>query len=293
MTESIYQIDKRSVQASFDKAASRYDELAVLQREVAQRLLERLDYIKLKPQRIVDLGCGTGQITHPLVKRFKGAQVIGLDIAPNMLRQARRRDGWWQKAKYIAADIEALPVVDNSVDLLISSLSFQWCNDLDRVFAECRRVLKPGGLLLFTTFGPDTLKELRASWSAVDARDVRHSHVNQFIDMHDIGDALIRNRFADPVMDVEPFTLTYPDVRALMQELKGIGAHNVTAGRARGLMGKAHMRQFEQAYESYRQDGVLPASYEVIYGHGWCPEQEKQRQGADGSIAIPLDQLRK
>lgn len=289
MTESFYQVDKRWVQAAFNKAAASYDELAVLQREVARRLLERLDYIKIDPEKILDLGCGTGQLTHPLLKRFKKAQVIGLDIAPAMLRQARKQAGWWRKPRFVAGDIEALPIAGNSMDLVISSLSFQWCHDLDRVFAECRRILRPGGVLLFTTFGPDTLKELRGSWSEVDG----HAHVNQFIDMHDIGDAMVRLQLADPVMDVEHFTLTYPDVRTLMRELKGIGAHNMTAGRARGLMGKSRMQAFERAYEQYRIDVSLPATYEVIYGHAWCSGPEKQLAHPDGSIAVPFGVLRK
>lgn len=289
MTENYYQVDKRWVRDAFDRAAVRYDELAVLQREVADRLLERLDYIRLEPQRILDLGCGTGQVTHPLLKRYKKAQVVALDLAPGMLRQARKRDGWLRRPRYVCGDIEALPIADNSMDLVISSLSFQWCHDLDRVFAECRRVLKPGGLLLFTTFGPDTLKELRASWSAVDG----HPHVNQFIDMHDIGDALVRRQLGDPVMDVEHFTLTYERVQDLMKELKGIGAHNVTSGRARGLTGKARLQALMSAYEQFRHEGLLPATYEVVYGHAWCPEQERQQTDANGSVAVPLANLKR
>ena len=142
----------------------------------------------------------------------------------------------------------------------------QWCVDIDATFAELQRVLRPGGLLLFTSFGPDTLKELRDSWAQVDG----HAHVNAFLDMHDVGDSLVKTRFADPVMDVERITLTYPDVWKLMRELKQIGAHNVTAGRPRGLTGKSHMQQLVNAYECYRQTDVLPASYEIVNGHAWA-----------------------
>ncbi|MGD8617251.1 MAG: malonyl-[acyl-carrier protein] O-methyltransferase BioC, partial [Gammaproteobacteria bacterium] len=143
-----------------------------------------------------------------------------------------------------------------------------------------RRVLRPGGLLLFTTLGPDTLRELRDSWAAVDG----YSHVNLFLDMHDVGDRLVRARFADPVMDVERLTLTYPDVWKLMRDLKQVGAHNVTTGRPRGLMGKSHMRRLGAAYERYRTDGVLPASYEVVHGHAWAASDE---------VSVPLERLRR
>lgn len=289
MTDESYQIDKHWVRRAFDQAAERYDELAVLQHEVGKRLLERLDYIRLQPDTILDLGCGTGQLSGALLKRYRGSRVFGLDLAPGMLRQARAKSGWWRKPHYLAGDIESLPIADNRVDLLLSNLSFQWCQDLDRVLAECRRVLRPGGLLLFTTFGPDTLSELRSSWRAVDGR----VHVNRFIDMHDIGDALLRARLADPVMDVERFTLTYPDVSSLMRELKGIGAHNVSAGRPRGLTGKAALQALSAHYETFRNQGVLPASYEVIYGHAWMPAAQSSPRQGPAEVSVPLDMLRR
>ncbi len=142
----------------------------------------------------------------------------------------------------------------------------QWCDDLDAVFAEVRRVLKPGGLLTFTTFGPDTLMELRRAWSSVDG----YVHVNQFLDMHDIGDALVRAGLAEPVLDVERYTLTYPDAIVLMRDLKAIGAHNVTAGRpARAHRPRSRLPRMCAAYEAYRRDGRLPATYEVVYGAAW------------------------
>ncbi|VAW74948.1 Malonyl-[acyl-carrier protein] O-methyltransferase [hydrothermal vent metagenome] len=260
--------EKRLARRSFGQAAASYDAAAVLQQEVAQRLLERLDIMKLEPARILDLGCGTGQCIPELMTRYQRADIVALDIAHPMLEQARKRGRWLRRPRCVCADAERLPFADASFDLVFSNLMLQWCVDIDTVFTELQRVLRPGGLLLFTSFGPDTLKELRDSWAQVDG----YTHVNAFLDMHDVGDALLKTRFADPVMDVERITVTYPDVWKLMRELKQIGAHNVTAGRPRGLTGKLQLQKLVSAYERYRQAGVLPASYEIVNGHAWATE---------------------
>lgn len=279
-------IDKRDVRASFGRAASDYDRVAVLQREVGERLLERLDTIRVMPERILDLGTGTGYIAHALVKRYRGARVVALDIAQPMLVQARRRAGWWRRPRFVCGDVERLPFASQSVDMLLSNLTLQWCNSLDAVFAEFRRVLRPGGALLFTTFGPDTLRELRASWAAADT----YAHVNAFLDMYVVGDAMVRAGLMDSVLDVERFTLTYPDLNALAHDLKTLGAHNVNAGRARGLTGRGRWRVVREAYEEYRVQGMLPATYEVIYGHAWAPRDGTARSG---EFVIPIETLRR
>lgn len=262
-------IDKQQLRTSFSVAAKTYDRAAVLQREICDRLVERLEYINIKPARILDVGTGTGYATAALHKLFPRAEIIAMDIAYPMLAFSRKRHGFWSriknKIKLVNADIEDIPLVAQSVDLVFSNLTLQWVNRLDHVFAEFLRILRPDGMLLFSTFGPDTLKELRSSWESVD----QYSHVNQFLDMHDIGDALLRNRLAEPVMDTEYLTLTYPDVYGLMRDLKDIGAHNITSNRARGLMGKEKFRSFRNSYEQFRVDNVLPATYEVVYGHAW------------------------
>jgi malonyl-CoA O-methyltransferase len=171
------------------------------------------------------------------------------------------------------------------VDLILSNATFQWCNDLAQTFQECLRVLRPGGLLMFTTFGPDTLKELRSAWSQIDG----HTHVSPFPDMHDLGDALVRTRFADPVMDAERLTVTYARLTDLMADLKGIGARNATEQRPRGLTGPRRLAALEAAYELHRHDGRLPASYEVVYGHAWAPDQKP----IQGGIGVPLEAVRK
>lgn len=287
MTEQTGQVDKRQVRASFNKAAASYDQVAVLQREVGERLLSRLDLIRLQPGSILDIGTGTGQIAHALVRRYRGSQVVALDIADAMLGRARDRSGWWRRPRFVCGDVEQLPLAGHSMDMILSNLTLQWCNSLERVFAEFRRVLKPGGVLFFTTFGPDTLKEVRQSWSKVDG----YSHTNDFVDMHDIGDAMVRAGLAEPVMDMEMMQLTYRELPDLMREIKALGAHNVTAFRSRGLTGKTQWQAFARAYEELREAGVLPATYEVIYGHAWAPVQSRAESGS-GEVHVPVDQLK-
>lgn len=260
-------IDKDCMRESFARAAARYDEAAVLQCEIGNRMLERLDYMRVDPKSIVDLGAGTGTQTALLKKRFRKANVFALDIAQPMLRYARKRSGFMKPFYCLCADMQQLPIADNSVDMLFSNLALQWSTDLDATFAEFRRALKPGGMLLYTTLGPDTLKELRASWEHVDG----YSHVNHFLDMHDIGDAMMRAGLAEPVMDVERITMTYKDAFTLMRDLKILGAHNVTQNRPRGLTGRQRINAVVEAYEQYRTDNVLPATWEVVYGHAWAP----------------------
>ena len=295
MNNSQYLLDKRLVRESFDRAAANYDSAALLQQEVGQRLLERLDLIKLQPQTIIDIGAGTGELSSTLSKRYKACQVITFDLAPNMLKQARKRRGLMDKLFgkqcFLCGDAEQLPLADNSVDMVFSNFAIQWCPDLDQTFSEFQRVLKPDGLLLFTTFGPDTLKELRLAWRAVDDK----VHVNSFIDMHDIGDALLRARLADPVMDTESLTLTYNNGMSVMRDLKAMGAHNVTSGRNHGLTGKQKLQQMLSAYEQFRNsDNQLPATYEVVYGHAWGSDiSPRQLHDDDGAVHIPLSQLRR
>jgi malonyl-CoA O-methyltransferase len=264
-----YWLDKARVRASFNRAANTYDAAAVLQKQVREEMLSRLDLVKLAPQAILDAGCGTGHGSFGLQKHFKSAQILSLDIAPGMLQQTRLQRPLWQKIlgknSLVCADIESLPIASNSMGLVWSNLALQWCNDLDGAFNEIARTLQPNGLFMFSTFGPDTLKELRAATSN------GHTHVSRFIDMHDIGDALTRAGFNAPVLDVEHYTLTYDDAKSVMKDLKSIGAHNATSGRARGLQGKGFLQSLTQNYERFRTQGKLPATFEVIYGHAWKP----------------------
>lgn len=277
-----FELDKMQVRRAFSRAAQNYDATAVLQREVCSRMLERLQYIRLQPARILDAGSGTGWGTRQLMMKYPAAQMIALDIAIGMLQSARGQASWWQKifsgqkSALLCADVEALPVVSNSLDLVWSNLAVQWCNDLPATIIDLHRVLKVDGLLMFSTFGPDTLKELRLAFNGVD----QHNHLNRFTDMHDIGDMLTHGGFAEPVMDMEYITLTYNDVRSVLYDLKHIGAQNATTGRGMGLMGKNAWASLVENYERQRCDGKLPATFEVIYGHAWKPQPRVNRDGA-------------
>lgn len=267
VSEKGFELDMKRVRQSFSRAAETYDDAAFLQKEVADRMLERLDYIRINPGRVLDLGAGTGYCSEKLLGRYR-ADVVALDFAEGMLQQARRRGKMFRRPRSVCASAGRLPLADGSFDMLVSSLMLQWCHPVDEYFQEFRRVLTPGGMLMFTTFGPDTLTELRQAWGAVD----RRVHVHGFLDMHDLGDALLRQGFSSPVMDVERIVLTYADVRSLLRELKAIGANNAEQGRPRGLTGRDSLRRFEQAYEAFRSgEGALPATYEVVYGHAWAP----------------------
>jgi malonyl-CoA O-methyltransferase len=286
-----YLVDKRALRRSFSAAAESYDALAIVQREVLGRMMERLDLIRYRPREILDVGCGTGESFRRLRARYPRSRVTGVDIAPGMLGVLRRRDGWLRRPRLVAADVEALPFVDRSFDAVFSNLTLQWVNDLDGALREMNRVLRPGGLLMFSTLGPDTLGELRQAWASSDG----YTHVNAFIDMHDVGDAMLRVGVVDPVLDCERLTVAYRDVDALMADLKGMGARNVTAGRPRGLGGRARLSQLRQAYERHRDpEGRLPATWELVYGHGWGGPRAKAatRPNATGTVQIDLDRLR-
>lgn len=283
-------IDRAAMRSAFEKAAMSYDAAAVLQQEVARRLVERMDYMSMKPISILDAGSGTGFVSEILAARYPKAKVNALDLAFNMLTQAKEKRSfkqrWNKQFRYINAEVENLPFADASVELIISGLTLQWCQDLPKVFKEFRRVLAPGGLLLFSSFGPDSLKELRQSWAEVD--DI--PHVNAFSDMHDVGDALVQSGFLDPVMDMEVITVTYKDVKTVMRDLKQIGAHNVMQGRSHKITGKNKLHKMIQAYEQFRVDGLLPVTHEIVYGHAWIPEEQEQHE-KNSSVVVPFQKF--
>jgi malonyl-CoA O-methyltransferase len=283
-----FHLDLTQVRKSFDKAARTYDQAAAVATEIRNRLLERLDIVKLQPKAILDLGAGTGQSSKELRHRYRGAEVIALDLSPGMLAQAERRQAWLRRFDPVIGDAHRLPVKDASVELVFSNLMLEWCHDPDAVFQEIRRVLKPGGLLTFTTLGPDTLRELREGWRKIDP----YTRVHRFIDMHDLGDALMRAGLAEPVMDTERLTVTYPDVDTLMKELTASGSSNVAHGRPRGLTTKARLQALRDAVRGEPRAGALPVSVEVVYGHAWAGELRRP-QRAGGEIRIPVSSLKR
>jgi malonyl-CoA O-methyltransferase len=282
-----YTLDTRRVRRSFDRAAGTFDGAAVLHAEVRDNLLARLDLMALAPRVVLDAGAGTGHASRALIRRYPTAKVVALDFSRQMLHAAAPQQPWLRRFARVCADAERLPLADGSVDLILSNLMLQWC-DPDPVFAEFRRVLAPHGLVTFTSLGPDTLRELRSAWAGVDSC----THVHRFIDMHDLGDALVRAGFASPVLDVERYTLTYLNVQRVAADLKATGAHNATMGRAKGLTGRRQFAALQAAYEAHRQDGRLPATYEVVFGHAWTPGADARRGAQDGT-RVSLDDVKR
>ncbi len=274
----VFSLDRRAVAQAFDRASASYDAAAALQERVRNELMERLAELKLAPLRILDLGAGTGHASRALKRRYPKSLIVAADIAPGMLLRAKAQSRWLRRFERVRADAYSLPFREGSFDLVFSSLMLQWCDDLDTVFGEIARVLKPGGVLLFSTFGPGTLAELREAWGASEAPGY---HVNHFFDPQALGSALMQAGLAEPVLDVDRTVIDYPDVLTLMRELKAIGAHNVTAGRARGLTGRRRLSAMTQAYESLRRGGKLPATYEII--HAICWGTERRESGHDAA----------
>lgn len=276
------ELDLQAVRASFDRAAEHYDRHALLQHAVEQNLLERLAYFDLAPARLLDLGCGTGIGSLALAGRYPTAQVLGLDWAPGMLVRLRQRARQADNVVAVCGDMRNIPLPARSVDLVFSNLAIQWCPALREPLDEIRRVLRPGGLFLFTTLGPDTLHELRAAWARVDD----HPHVNHFTDLQEVGDRLMATGFRNPVVDAERVVLQYRDVLDLMRDLKAIGAHNAARFRPPGLTGRGKLRGVLDAYEGFRTSERYPATYEVLYGAAFAPaEGQPVRKPGGGEVA--------
>jgi malonyl-CoA O-methyltransferase len=261
-------IDYRAVARSFSAASGNYDAAAKLQTRVRNELLSRLDGLSTRPTAILDLGAGTGLAARQLKRRFARSRVTAVDVAPGMLEQSRARSRFWRPLHCELADARSLPFADASFDLVYSNLMLQWVEPLDMALAQIARVLKPGGLLLASSFGPETLQELRSAWAQVSGA----VHVNQFVDMHDFGSALQRAGLAEPVLDVDRHVVHYATVMDLMRELKHIGAHNADAARTRGLTGRRALQGMTQAYEQLRGPQGVPATWQVVYAVAWAPQ---------------------
>lgn len=281
-----FHVDRPAMATAFDRAAEHYDATAQLQRSVRTELLGRLEYFRLAPATVLDLGAGTGAATVELRRRFRRARVMALDIAPGMLRAAGRRQWPWRRFARICADAHALPLRTASVDLIFSNLMLQWSDRPDLVFGECARVLRPGGLLLFSSFGPDTLAELRDAWAAVD----QAPRVSVFADMPDLAAALQHAHFSEPVLDADRLVRHYSDVRALMTELRRIGARNAATTRTRGLTSPRTLARMIEHYERRRQPQGIPATWEILYGTGFAAGTPGT---AAGESVVPVANVRR
>ena len=251
-------LDKTAVRTSFAAAVDSYDGVAAMQRRVGEWLHANIDRRKLQQSLVLDIGCGTGFLTGQLIADSR--QMLALDIALPMLWKTRAGLVDRQNIQYLCADAEALPLCDNSVDCIVSNLALQWCQDLECLFIEFQRVLSTNGWLRFSTFGPNTLKELKASWVKVDD----YPHVNHFFKGAELKRALVKAGFKNIRLQTETAISKYPNVLDLMRELKNIGAHNVNHGRFRALTGKSRMQSMTRIYESLRHQGQIPATFEVI-----------------------------
>jgi len=284
-------VDSRQVERRFSRIAADYPAGDFFAREVDRRMQERLDYVRLTPQRIVDLGCSRGASLPGLSARFPAAELYGLDVSAAMLHAGRDLRPAWQRmlglgkraAPRILGDVEHLPLASRSAGLLWSNLLLHWLDNPLPALAEAHRVLEVGGLLMFSTLGPDTLRELRTAFSD------GYAHTQRFTDMHDLGDMLVDCGFSDPVMDMEVITVTYESVDALFEELRAAGSACAMKARRRGLTGRGRLTAMRAAYEAMRVDGRLPATFELIYGHAWKPEA---RQTADGRAIIRFERGR-
>lgn len=255
-------VEKKRVAQSFDRAAPYYNRMALLQKRIGYELLGKLELKKLSCQKILDVGCGTGFCIEQLSHCCELSTYTALDIALGMLQVARSRLG--KEVIYICAEAESIPLADHQFNVVISNLALQWCPNLDLVLSELNRILKPGGLLAFTTFGAETLNELREAWRVVD----NFNHVNRFTGVKDIERSMKETGFDQCIIESQSLAIQYPSVIELMQELKGVGAHNVTCGRSRSLTGKGKIFQMIAAYEAMQSDKRIIANYQAIYAIG-------------------------
>ncbi|MGL5742892.1 MAG: malonyl-ACP O-methyltransferase BioC [Legionella sp.] len=279
----IYEISK-----AFNQHATEYERTAKVQQEIGLRLLERLQFLNIKPQRILDLGCGPGFFSHELTQLYPKAQIVGLDLAPMMLSLAQKKQSWRRKWSLVAADMCRMPFAAGAFDLVFANQVIHWGEALPQVFRELNRVMRVNGCFMFTTLGPDTFKELKTAWFYVN----QYAHVNEFADMHDVGDCLMLEHFLDPVVDMELLAVHYETLPKLVQALKAQGVRNINPNRNQGLTGKKAWKQFEQNFVAMQTvTGKYPLTYEVVYGHAWKGEQRKTEFGIE--TMIPISQIMK
>lgn len=285
-------VDRQQVVRRFSRVATTYADGDFFAREVDRRMQERLDYVRIEPQRLLDLGASQGASLKALKSRYPQVQPIALDLSEAMLRSGRPAKPGWQRwlglgkgeDLRLVADAAQLPLAARTQGLVWSNLLLHWLDDPLPALAEVHRVLEVGGLFMFSTLGPDSLRELRAAFGDADA------HTQRFADMHDLGDMLLECGFADPVMDMEVITLTYDTLEVMLADLRAAGSSCAMLGRRRGLLGRQAWQRVRAAYEAQRQAGKLPATFEVVYGHAW---KAAPKQTEDGRAIINLDGLRR
>jgi len=267
-------INKSLKRSIFDRAAKTYDEFAVLQHQIIDNLVDRLEFVKIDPKLIMDLGSGTCRAGQLLQRKYKKTKIINLDFSENMLLQGQIKNKnflqWVRRKKdmYICSDFEKLPFAKNIFDMVWSSSSIQWASDIDQLLKGVFNALKPGGLFILSSFGPETLVEL----NQISKKIFNKSTTSHFIDMHDLGDLLLNLGFQNPVLDREIFVMTYQHPSDLFKDLKRIGATSGNMDDFKGMKSRGYLEKIINEYSNYKKDNLYPASYEVIYAHAWKPD---------------------
>ena len=282
---SRFAIRTADVRRRFDRAADTFDKADFVHATTRTGLFERLEGVVIDAKVVLDLGCATGAATRSLAKRFRGSQVVAIDVSRRMLARCAARRSWFSRVACVQADASTLPFADNSVDVVFSNLLLPWINDIEHVASEVARVLQKGGLFAFATLGPDSLLDLRRAWQAVDDEP----HVNAFFDMHDIGDALVRSGLMNPVLDVDRLQVSYTDTSKMFADLTACGARNALADRHRSLTGRNRFNAMREYLLDSQAGAGLAVDFELVYGH--CFGSGQRSRGGETRIdasAIPV-----
>jgi malonyl-CoA O-methyltransferase len=258
-------LNSRHIRRRFERAAAKFDQADFVHTTMRDGLLARLEPLLIEANIVMDLGAATGKATQALQKRFKGARIVSVDVAGNMLRQARARKSWFSRTSFAQASASALPFATGSIDVIFANLLLPWIDNHDRVFSEIARVLRKGGVFAFSTLGPDSLLEVQRAWRQVDDSP----HVTPFPDMHNLGDGLVSAGFSDPVLDVDRLAVSYRSSERLFADLSAVGARNALSDRRKSLTGRSRFSAMVGALEEARDGGALLLDLELVFGHGW------------------------
>ena len=258
-------LNRKHIRRRFERAAATFDESDFVHAVTRDGLLARLEPLLVDAETVIDLGAATGAANRALEKRFKGARVVSIDLAHNMLKKAREKKSWFSKNTFTQASADALPFANESVDVVFSNLLLPWAHDPSLIFSELARVLRKGGVFAFATLGPDSLQEISRAWGSTDG----NAHVNRFLDMHDLGDGLVNAGLRDPVLDVDRLSVSYEDSNRLFADLTAVGARNALNQRAKSLTGKQRYAAMVSALEATAIDGQITLDLELVFGHCW------------------------
>lgn len=275
------------IQQAFNRRRPRHSSDQGLAASTAAELTDRLAPVRVTPERIIDLGCGSGDLTRRLTRMYPQATVFGFDFALGPLAEVPGRRLFGRRPRPAAADARQLPLADASVDIVVTNLLVEWVEDSAALFREIRRVLRPDGVVMYATLGPDTLTELRDAWAEVDG----YGHIHDFADMHDIGDAMLAAGLRDPVMDVDRVCWRYPGLDSLLQEVRGLGGGNLRSDRRRGLLTPRAWRRLESAYRERAEDGRFLATWEIVYGHAWGAQTPRPSYGNAQQFHVPISSI--